>query len=294
MRFEIRNGLVLFHDEKPGSHAMLHIRRSHNDVRFPFRNDASSFHNATSRYAWAFEGTPHAGDKLVFTTSDREILGVVDDGGLTVTVKPFVAHAETRVYVGAGCDAEMWSKRGWICNDIAEAAAIWPGITLVGPCWSLPVADNSVDEIMAKGMIEHMTYHEVARAFTEWRRVLKPGGFFTGEVPDVDEYIREYLKMLTGETEIGGEGNSQASRAEGEPDDFVACTGIDRWLRRALYGWQRWPGDEHRSGWTEALFKFYIEKHFGGRHEIRRMGISFDEDVEGPSRVRHLWARAWK
>lgn len=199
-----------------------------------------------------------------------------------------------RIYVGAGCDAKDWAPRGWLCNDIAEAAAVWPGITLVGPCWQLPIADNSVDEIMAKGMIEHMTYHEVARAFAEWKRVLKPGGFFTGEVPDVDEYIREYLKMRTGQAPIGGEGDSQATRATGEPDDFEACTGIDRWLRRALYGWQRWPGDEHRSGWTEGLFKLYIDRYFGGRHEIRRSAVSFDEDVEGPQRVRHLWARAWK
>jgi SAM-dependent methyltransferase len=291
MRFEIRDGLVLFHDEQPGSHAMLYGPKG---ARYPFRDDASRFNDGERRYAWAFEGTPRAGDKIVFTTSDREVVGIVDEGGQTATVKPYFHDGLTRVYVGAGCDAEMWSKRGWLCNDIAEAAAVWPGITIVGPCWSLPLPDNSVDEIMAKGMIEHLTYHEVARAFAEWRRVLKPGGFFSGEVPDVDEYIREYLKMRTGQTTIGGEGDSQATRSGGEPDDFEACTGIDRWLRRALYGWQRWPGDEHRSGWTEELFKFYIEKHFGGHHEIRRSAISFDEDVDGPQRVRHLWARAWK
>ncbi len=90
---------------------------------------------------------------------------------------------------------------------------------------------------------------------------------------------------------ITGEGYSNA---DGEPNDFAMCHGIERWLRRAMYGWQRWPGDEHRSGWTEELFKFYIESHFGGRHEIRRMAIDFDKDVPGPQRVRHLWARAWK
>ena len=89
---------------------------------------------------------------------------------------------------------------------------------------------------------------------------------------------------------ITGEGGG---RADGEPDDDDACSGIDRWLRRTLWGWQRWPGDEHRSGWTEPLLRHYLTKHFGGRFEIRRMALSFDQDVE-VSRVRNLYARAWK
>jgi SAM-dependent methyltransferase len=286
MKFEIRPPYVFYIDHQPRSNVRLSVM---DKEPFEFVDGASVFNDAQSQYRWAFKGQFAAGDRLVFTASNCRVEGEVGASGDVP-----VSDNKVRVYVGAGCDAPNYSSQGWLCNDIAEAAQIYSGITLIGPCWSLSLPDNSVDEIMAKGMIEHLTYHEVARAFAEWKRVLKPGGFFSGEVPDVDEYIREYLKMRTGETETGGEGDSQASRAQGEPDDFAACTGIDRWLRRALYGWQRWPGDEHRSGWTEPMFKFYIDKYFGGRHEIRRMAISFDEDVPGPQRVRHLWARAWK
>jgi ubiquinone/menaquinone biosynthesis C-methylase UbiE len=191
-----------------------------------------------------------------------------------------------KILVGVGPDACLWSAQGWNCNDVQA----FDGVDMVGPCWKLPVGDDSVDEILAKGMLEHLTYHEVAQSFAEWRRVLKLGGFFTAEVPDVDEYLRQYLAMRAAPETATGEGGGAA---EGEPADFEACAGIDRWLRRALYGWQRWPGDEHRSGWTEPLYRFYLEKHFGGRHEIRRMAYSFDEDAP-VSRVRHLWARAWK
>lgn len=195
-----------------------------------------------------------------------------------------------KIYVGAGSDAPEWSKNGWTCNDVAEAAAIYDGITLIGPCWELPVADNSVDEVLAKGMLEHLTYHEVAKSLDEWRRVLKPDGFMTCDVPDVDEYIRAYLAMRAAPETITGEGGGDAA---GEPDDHAVCSGIDRWLRRALWGWQRWPGDEHRSGWTEPLLRFYLEKHLYDRFEIRRMALSFDQDVP-VSRVRNLFARAWK
>jgi ubiquinone/menaquinone biosynthesis C-methylase UbiE len=192
-----------------------------------------------------------------------------------------------KILVGVGPDAAHWRAQGWDCNDIQP----FEGVNLPGPCWDLAgVADNSVDEILAKGMLEHLTYHEVAKSFAEWRRVLKPGGFFTAEVPDVEEYITEFIKMKLAPETIGGEGGGAA---EGEPADGEVCGGIERWLRRAIYGWQRWPGDEHRSGWTEKLYDFYLDKHFGGRHEIRRMAYTFDDDAP-VSRVRHLWARAWK
>lgn len=167
-----------------------------------------------------------------------------------------------KIYVGAGSDAPDWSQRGWTCNDVEGAAAIHEGITLVGPCWALPVEDASVEEVLAKGMIEHLTYPEVAKSFSEWKRVLKPGGFFTCDVPDVDEYIRAYLTMRADPSTTTGEGGGAA---EGEPDDEEVCSGIDRWLRRTLWGWQRWPGDEHRSGWTEPLLRFYLTKYCGQR-----------------------------
>lgn len=196
-----------------------------------------------------------------------------------------------KILVGAGSDAPVWSTNGWTCNDTEDGAKLYSGITMIGPCWSLAVEDNSVDEIMARGMIEHMTYHEVARSFREWHRVLKPGGYFTGEVPDVVEYIRIYFDLVAHPETSGGAGHDAG--AEGEPDDREVCIGPERWLRRALWGWQRWPGDEHRSGWTEPLFDYYIKKYFSEKREIRRMAYSFDDDIPD-ARIRHLWGRGWK
>ncbi len=283
MIFHVKPNLIVYQDHEPRSSVGMSLP---NGTALQKRDDACSASDADRVYLWAFQGALKPGERVAFTADGFRCTGEMGTNG-QISVVP----TPVRVYVGAGCDAPGYSGQGWICNDIAEAAAIYPGITLIGPCWNLPLPSNSVDEIMAKGMIEHLTYHEVARAFREWLRVLKPGGFFTGEVPDVDEYIREYLKMHVDPKTAGGEGYSNA---DGEPADHSVCHGPERWLRRALYGWQRWPGDEHRSGWNERLFKFYIENYFGGRYEIRRMAINFDEDVPGPQRVRHLWARAWK
>lgn len=199
-----------------------------------------------------------------------------------------------KIYVGAGGDAESWSKLGWTCNDLEPAAKMYaPHITIVGPCWSLPsVADASVDEIMAKGMLEHLTYHEVLASFSEWKRVLKPGGYFTVEVPDVEEYLRQYF-AIKADPKLDAEMEACLFPAPGEPGDFYGvCSGVERWLRRALWGWQRYPGDEHRSGWTEKILKHYLNQ-FSPKNEIRRMAYGFDEDAPD-AKMRHLWARAWK
>lgn len=198
-----------------------------------------------------------------------------------------------KIYVGAGGDAEEWSKKGWTCNDLEPAAKMYaPHITLIGPCWDLPVVAGSADQILAKGMLEHLTYHDVLRAFSEWHRVLKPGGFFDVEVPDVEEYFRQYF-AIKATPEKDAQMEAQMFPAPGEPGDFYGvCSGADRWLRRALWGWQRYPGDEHRSGWTEKLLAHYL-RQFSPKFEIRRMAYSFEDDA--PDAVmRHLWARAWK
>lgn len=92
MRFELRPPFVFFHDDKPGQHATLfatHERFGKGVVRYPFRGDLSSFDDATSQYAWAFEaqniGEHVRGELLVFATADREIVGRVEvDGNITI------------------------------------------------------------------------------------------------------------------------------------------------------------------------------------------------------------------
>lgn len=191
-----------------------------------------------------------------------------------------------KLLVGGGPESASYRDKGWKTNDVYP----FPGVDFLGPCWDLPILPDTVDEILAKGMLEHLTYLEVARSLNTWRRVLVPGGHVTFDVPDFMEYITAALDLKAHPEKATGEGVDGG--ATGEPDDLAVCTGVDRWLRRALWGWQRWPGDEHRSGWTQPLLEHYLKRQFT-RWEIRRMAISFDEDVP-VSRVRHLWARAWK
>lgn len=73
----------------------------------------------------------------------------------------------------------------------------------------LPYADNSVDELLAYHILEHMratndyephlsnplNKHTVLEALLEWKRVLKPGGILYIKVPDFEKIVWLYCNF---------------------------------------------------------------------------------------------------
>ena len=57
----------------------------------------------------------------------------------------------------------------------------------------LPYDDNSIDEIVAYQVIEHIPYNQSDDVFGEMYRVLKPGGTAIVETPDIDYVCRAIL-----------------------------------------------------------------------------------------------------
>lgn len=76
-RFEFRPPFVIFHDDRSGQCVMMFIYNDQQQVPLLFRGDLSSFDDEHHRYAWVFEGPIKPGDKIRFTTSDREVLGKI-------------------------------------------------------------------------------------------------------------------------------------------------------------------------------------------------------------------------
>ena len=62
----------------------------------------------------------------------------------------------------------------------------------------LPYADNSVDEIYASHVLEHIHHSKTFSTLTEWVRVLKPGGRLRVAVPDFDRILGERGSMSSG------------------------------------------------------------------------------------------------
>ena len=57
----------------------------------------------------------------------------------------------------------------------------------------LPFADNSVDNVFAGEVLEHLCVDVAHRVLRECRRVLKPGGMIRICVPDLEHAVEQYL-----------------------------------------------------------------------------------------------------
>jgi predicted SAM-dependent methyltransferase len=75
-------------------------------------------------------------------------------------------------------------RPGWKILNIQSL----PGVDFVGDCVDLSqFADNSVDEIYASHVYEHLGYkQDLPKALLEALRVLKPGGVLRASVPDLE------------------------------------------------------------------------------------------------------------
>jgi predicted SAM-dependent methyltransferase len=120
--------------------------------------------------------------------------------------------------------------RGYLANDLHA----FEGIDVPGKAWEIDLDDESLDEVLALGFVEHLTFYEALDTFRNVHRMLKPGGLFLFDVPDYPVWARYYLDALEGrETPV--------------PMEHI---------RKTLFGWARWPGDEHKYGWDR---EFLIE-----------------------------------
>ena len=78
---------------------------------------------------------------------------------------------------------------GFISVDLYDDAA-----DVKADICELPYEDNSVSEIVAYQVIEHVPYWKSTDMFEEMYRVLEPGGTATLETPDVDYIAKDILK----------------------------------------------------------------------------------------------------
>jgi predicted SAM-dependent methyltransferase len=154
---------------------------------------------------------------------------------------------------------------GYEHNDVNN----FPGVDHVGPAWTVPAKADSYDEVLALGTIEHLTYAQVRATVAHVHEILTPGGVFLFDVPDIAVWCR-YL--------IDG------------TDLFTP-----EHVRATIYGWQRWPGDEHKSGWTRDLLaeelSIFSEVRFGVEEFTSRGHVRNRMSREGDA---HIYVAAFK
>ena len=116
---------------------------------------------------------------------------------------------------------------GFLHQDITKQ----PGVELDFECqpWEIPLEADSLSQVIALGIMEHLRFAEVRMTSAHVLKILKPKGIFLFEVPDITIWS-EYLYNVT----HGMPEKSPFSK------EHVYST---------FWGWQRWAGDEHKSAW---------------------------------------------
>lgn len=137
-------------------------------------------------------------------------------------------------------------------DAVARAAA-----EVVAPAWQIPLADGSVEEILAVHVWEHFYRWECDKVIAEWRRLLQPGGRLVLELPDLWKCCRNVV-----------------DRIEGKRPDQLSMWG--------LYGDPREedPFMTHRWGWTsDTLREFLSANGFDRARETRPQFHSVGADI---------------
>lgn len=72
-----------------------------------------------------------------------------------------------------------------------------PGVDIVGSAWPLNLPDNSVGEIRAVDVLEHLSYWDTPKILADWFRVLRPGGSIYIQVPDAELIMEWFVNTPT-------------------------------------------------------------------------------------------------
>jgi hypothetical protein len=68
-----------------------------------------------------------------------------------------------------------------------------PDVDIVGTAWPLNLPDESVGEIRAVDVLEHLSYWDTPKILADWFRVLRPGGLLYVQVPDAERIMRWFI-----------------------------------------------------------------------------------------------------
>jgi predicted SAM-dependent methyltransferase/glycosyltransferase involved in cell wall biosynthesis len=136
---------------------------------------------------------------------------------------------------------------GYEHNDLNPG----PGIDHVGAIQDLDFPDGTFVEVYGTGAFEHLTYAQAIKFLKKSLRWLTPGGVLDINTPDMMGWVA----------------------------DAIHERKFPAWITAAFEGWCRWPGDEHKSFWTEPLLVMALhEVGFERVHVYQRWAYVGPED----------------
>lgn len=118
------------------------------------------------------------------------------------------------------------------------------GIDLICSPEQIQLPTNSLTEILALGVFEHLTFAQGHLSLLNAHRMLKSGGVLLFDCPDLPVWAEYYVR---------------SQRGEEVPVDAEHILGT-------LFGHQRWPGDTHVAGYSKESITKALNR--AGFHDL--------------------------
>lgn len=115
----------------------------------------------------------------------------------------------------------------------------------------LPFDEGTFDEILSRSCLEHVSWREIKRILTDWRRVLKPGGKVKIWMPDFEYLCRMYLNGQADEHLDG----DYVAIAEDLLGGFTPAT----WALIKMFAGQDYPANFHAAVYDFDSFARLLE-----------------------------------
>ena len=150
---------------------------------------------------------------------------------------------------------------------------------LQGDFLNLDFEDNSVDEVRADAMIEHLSFSEEPKFFYEVKRILKSGGLLNFSVPDFEEIVTKWLAAEDDWKDFYRD-DDEAIKQEHWFGQYSYSTD-HRWgyLTAGLFGPQNDKGQFHKNAYTEKKIIAMCDKLGFNPPSIERFLWKGDRDI---------------
>ncbi len=119
---------------------------------------------------------------------------------------------------------------------------------LIGDVRKLNYADDSVDEILARDILEHISHREVLDVLKEWYRVLKKGGKLIIQIPNLFTICKHIIEI--GDKITLTQTNTFSGKGVPFLNDYI----------RKIFGGQEYEGNFHKNGFTPDTIMELFEK----------------------------------
>jgi predicted SAM-dependent methyltransferase len=145
--------------------------------------------------------------------------------------------------------------------------------------FNLPFPDSSLAEVRADSLIEHLSFIEEPRFFSEVKRVLKPGGIFQFSTPDFEEVAKLWLAAKD-EWKDFFRNEEEAIKSQHWFGQYSYSTD-NRWgyLSAMIFGSQNGAGQFHRNCYTVPKLRAILRRLELEEVEISRYRWKGDRDL---------------